>query len=77
MKAAYKSNREKGIKIADVPVPKISEQGALGRHIYDNPTFGITAREHFLYCVDDILAKRESFYTGINNLPNAPSISVL
>ena len=38
MKAAYKVNREKGIKIVDVPVPKISEQGALDRHIYDNPT---------------------------------------
>jgi hypothetical protein len=37
---------------------------------------GITAREYFLYCVDDILAKRESL-TGINNLPNAPKISVL
>ena len=29
MKAAYKSNREKGIKIIDVPVPKISENEVL------------------------------------------------
>ena len=29
MKAAYKANREKGIKIVDVPVPKISENEIL------------------------------------------------
>ena len=29
MKAAYKSNREKGIKIIDVPIPKISENEIL------------------------------------------------
>jgi len=29
MKAAYKPNREKGIKIIDVPIPKISENEVL------------------------------------------------
>jgi len=29
MKAVYKPNREKGIKIADVPIPKISENEVL------------------------------------------------
>ena len=29
MKAAYKSNREKGIKIVDIPVPKISKNEVL------------------------------------------------
>ena len=29
MKAAYKSNREKGIKIIDVPIPKITENKVL------------------------------------------------
>jgi len=29
MKAAYKPNREKGIKIVDVPIPKISENEVL------------------------------------------------
>ena len=29
MKAAYKPNREKGIKIIDLPIPKISENEVL------------------------------------------------